>query len=622
VYEVIVMTQEQKNAQDLATLFPEEEILKLEDDFVKTYLKNELHPFRTLAKLYLRYWRQLLLSLFFYVIKTSPVLVLPIVTANIINLAVQRPENAFLLAGINLAVIVALLILNVPTHMLYVKYHSIAMRHVEAGLRGAMVRKLQRLSISFHQQMQSGRIQSKLMRDVETVQTLSSQLFSTIPGVIINLVTAMVVVLTKSLPVFVFFILCVPASVLIVRSFRGVIRTYNSAFRKNMESTSADLLDMVEMTPITRAHALEEFEMQKMTSRLNHVAKTGYRLDLVQAKFGSVTWVCFNLFQLLCLAFSCYLAFTDRIAVGDISLYQSYFTNLTAQVSTLIGLMPILTKGMDSVASIGEILGAVDIEETDGKPSLPNVAGAFDFDDVHFSYQEDQPVLRGLTLHVRAGETIAIVGESGSGKSTLLNLILGFYHPQKGCVRLDGRDLSKINLSSYRRHLAVVPQNSVLFSGTIRENITYGLPHVTEAQLTAAICAAHLQDLISSLPQGLDTRLDEHGSNLSGGQRQRISIARAIIRDPQVILFDEATSALDSVSEKKIQQAIQNLTANRTTFIVAHRLSTIRNADRIAVMQKGVCVELGTYEELMAKGGVYYKMQSAQNGVETEAILL
>jgi ATP-binding cassette subfamily B protein len=284
--------------------------------------------------------------------------------------------------------------------------------------------------------------------------------------------------------------------------------------------------------------------------------------------------------------------------------------------------MPILTKGMDSVASIGEILGAVDIEETDGKPSLPNVAGAFDFDDVHFSYQEDQPVLRGLTLHVRAGETIAIVGESGSGKSTLLNLILGFYHPQKGCVRLDGRDLSKINLSSYRRHLAVVPQNSVLFSGTIRENITYGLPHVTEAQLTAAICAAHLQDLISSLPQGLDTRLDEHGSNLSGGQRQRISIARAIIRDPQVILFDEATSALDSVSEKKIQQAIQNLTANRTTFIVAHRLSTIRNADRIAVMQKGVCVELGTYEELMAKGGVYYKMQSAQNGVETEAILL
>ncbi len=616
------MTQEQKNAQDLATLFPEEEILKLEDDFVKTYLKNELHPFRTLAKLYLRYWRQLLLSLFFYVIKTSPVLVLPIVTANIINLAVQRPENAFLLAGINLAVIVVLLILNVPTHTLYVKYHSIAMRHVEAGLRGAMVRKLQRLSISFHQQMQSGRIQSKLMRDVETVQTLSSQLFSTIPGVIINLVTAMVVVLTKSLPVFVFFILCVPASVLIVRSFRGGIRTYNSAFRKNMESTSADLLDMVEMTPITRAHALEEFEMQKMTSRLNHVAKTGYLLDLVQAKFGSVTWVCFNLFQLLCLAFSCYLAFTDRIAVGDISLYQSYFTNLTAQVSTLIGLMPILTKGMDSVASIGEILGAVDIEETDGKPSLSNVAGAFDFDDVHFSYQEDQPVLRGLTLHVRAGETIAIVGESGSGKSTLLNLILGFYHPQKGCVRLDGRDLSKINLSSYRRHLAVVPQNSVLFSGTIRENITYGLPHVTEAQLTAAICAAHLQDLISSLPQGLDTRLDEHGSNLSGGQRQRISIARAIIRDPQVILFDEATSALDSVSEKKIQQAIQNLTANRTTFIVAHRLSTIRNADRIAVMQKGVCVELGTYEELMAKGGVYYKMQSAQNGVETDAILL
>ncbi len=608
--------QKTKAASRADTLFTEDEILKLEEDFVKTYISGEYHPWRTLAKLYLRYWKQLLLSLFFYVIKTSPVLILPIVTANIINLAVQRPANALTLAAVNLAVIVVLLLLNIPTHVLYIKYHSIAMRRVEAGLRAAMVRKLQQLSISFHQEMQSGRIQSKLMRDVETVQALSSQLFSTIPGVIINLVTAMVVVVTKSLPVFVFFILCVPASVLIVRAFRSGIRTYNSAFRQNMESTSADLLDMVEMTPITRAHALEDFEVKKMTSRLNTVAKTGYHLDLVQARFGSVTWVCFHLFQLLCLSFSCYLAFTHRIAVGDISLYQSYFTNLTSQVSTLIGLMPILTKGLDSVSSIGEILGAQDIEVADGKEKLPNVRGAFDFDGVSFAYKKDLPVLRGLELHVRAGETIAIVGESGSGKSTILNLLMGFYHPDEGSVRLDGKNLAEIDLRSYRRHLAVVPQTSILFSGTIRENITYGLPDVTEEQLSTAVRAAHLQELIDSLPQGLDTRLDEHGNNLSGGQRQRISIARAIIRDPQIILFDEATSALDTVSELEIQKAIQNLTQGRTTFIVAHRLSTIRHADRIAVIERGVCVELGSWEELMAKRGAYYRMQTAQDGAQ------
>ncbi len=609
-----------KHASTQKELFSQEEILKLENEFVKTYLKEEAHPYRLLAKLYLRYWRYLLLSLFFYLVKSSPVLVLPIVTANIINLAVERPENVWTVALINLAIIVALLLLNIPTHILYVKYHSIAMRRVEAGLRGAMVRKLQQLSISFHQEMQSGRIQSKLMRDVETVQMLSSQLFSTIPGVLINLITAMVVVISKSLPVFVFFLLCVPASVMIVRAFRSSIRTYNSQFRKDMESTSADLMDMVEMTPITRAHALEDYEVAKLTDRLNHAAKTGYRLDLVQARFGSATWVCFHLFQLLCLTFSAYLAFLGRIELGDISLYQSYFTTLTGQVSSLISLMPILTKGMESVSSIGEILAAHDVEEREGKQKLSSVAGNFDFCGVHFAYQKGNPVLNGLDLHVRAGETIAIVGESGSGKSTILNMILGFYHPDEGQVLLDGKDLSTLDLRSYRCHLAVVPQSSVLFTGTIRDNITYGMPTVSEERLQQAVKAAHLHTFISSLPKGLDTRLDEHGGNLSGGQRQRISIARAIIRDPQVILFDEATSALDTVSELEIQTAIQNLTANRTTFIVAHRLSTIRHADRIAVIANGRCVEIGTYEELMAKKGEYYRMQTAQDGVAVGAL--
>lgn len=597
-------------------LFSDEEIMKLEDEFVETYLKNETHPYRTLLRIYMRYWKELLLSMIFYFLKTSPVLALPIVTANIINLATTRPEDAFVRAAINIGVIVALIILNIPTHILYVKYHSIAMRRVEAGLRGAMVRKLQQLSISFHKEMQSGRIQSKLMRDVETVQMLSNQLFSSIPGIVINMVTALVVVLTKNPTVFWFFLLTIPSSVLIVRLFRKNIRNYNAEFRRDMESTSADLMDMVEMTQITRAHALENFEVKKLTERLSNVAKTGYKLDIVQAKFGSVSWVMFSIFQLLCLVFSSYLAFNREIEIGDIALYQSYFNTLTGQVSTIIGLIPIITKGMDSITSIGEILGARDVEDNKGKKKFRQLNGEYEFKDVNFHYTADQPILRGLDLHIKAGETIAIVGESGSGKSTILNLVLGFNKPQSGKIVIDGKDMDEIDLQSYRRYLAIVPQNSVLFTGTIRDNITYGMTRVSKKRIDEAVRAAHLTDFIASLPNGLDTMLDEHGANLSGGQRQRISIARAIIRNPKVIIFDEATSALDTVSEKEIQSAINNLTRDRTTFIVAHRLSTIRDADRIAVIQKGRCVEIGTYDELMEMKGEYYRMQSMQDGVK------
>ena len=596
--------------------FTDEEIMKLEDEFVEAYLKNEAHPYRTLFRLYMKYWKELLLSLIFYFLKTSPVLALPVVTANIINIATERPDNAAELAIINIAVIVFLILLNIPTHILYVRFYSLALRGVEAGLRGAMVRKLQQLSVSFHKEMQSGRIQSKLMRDVETVHTLASQIFLSIPGIVINMVTALIVVVNKNMVVFAFFLLTIPVSALIMKLFQGKIKRYNSEFRKNMESTSADIMDMIEMNQITRAHALENVQVKKLTGRLNTTANTGYKLDIVHAKFGSVSWVVFSLFQLLCLAFSAYLAFNNEIQIGDISLYQSYFTTLTGQVSSLIALFPIISKGMDSVSSIGEILGARDIEDNKGKKKLSTLHGEYEFADVDFFYTPDQPVLQDLDLKVKAGETIAIVGESGSGKSTILNLVLGFNKPKMGSVFVDGKNMDDIDLRSYRKHIAIVPQSSVLFTGTIRDNITYGFTRISKKRIDEAVKAANLTDFINSLPKGLDTMLDEHGANLSGGQRQRIAIARAIIRDPKVIIFDEATSALDTVSEKEIQAALNNLTRGRTTFIVAHRLSTIRDADRIAVIKQGRCVEIGTFDELMEKKGEYYKMQTLQDGVK------
>ena len=191
-------------------------------------------------------------------------------------------------------------------------------------------------------------------------------------------------------------------------------------------------------------------------------------------------------------------------------------------------------------------------------------------------------------------------------------MVIGFLQATGGKVLIDNQDITTLNLQSYRSHIAVVPQQSILFSGTIRENITYGMDNISDEKLWKVIKAANLDDLILSLPDGLDTRITEHGSNLSGGQRQRISIARAFIRDPRILILDEATSALDTVSEKKIQEAIHNLVQNRTTLIVAHRLSTIRDADRIAVVGHGGLVELGTYDELMEKKGEFYNLQNLQ----------
>lgn len=212
-------------------------------------------------------------------------------------------------------------------------------------------------------------------------------------------------------------------------------------------------------------------------------------------------------------------------------------------------------------------------------------------------------------MDVQPGETIAFVGPSGSGKSTLLNLLIGFIQPTSGTIYLDEQPLTQVDMRSVRQFLAVVPQTTLLFSASIRENITYGLTNISEQQLDAVIEAAQLRSLIEELPNGLDTLVGENGSQLSGGQKQRISIARALIRNPKIILLDEATSALDTQSKKKIQHALDYLTEAATTFIVAHRLSTIKEADRIIVIEKGKIIETGTYEELMANKGYFYQMQ-------------
>ena len=588
--------------------------INVENWFIECYRKHKGHPLKILIGLYKGNYNKFFLAVLFFFIKHAPVWVLPIVTANIINDITSGSPDTIQNIIIQAIIMVALVVLNVPMKYLYTRYKSLATRYAETGLRKALVRKLQQLSISYHKETQSGRLQSKIMRDVEAVETLSTQMFLSILNIALNIGVALFVTVSKSLIVFLFFLLTTPLAAATMVFFRNIMKKRNTEFRKEMEETSARVMEMVELIPVTRAHALEEEEVTKMSGQLFAVAEKGYKLDVIQALFGSVGWAIFQIFQVVCLGFTGFLALKGTVGPGDITLYQSYFATIVSQVSSLMSLIPVIAKGVESVNSIGEVLLEEDIECNDGKEELDNIEGEFDFTNVRFAYNNtDKPVLHELNLHVDKGQTIALVGESGAGKSTILNLVIGFNFATDGVVTIDGHDMRDIDLRSYRKHLAVVPQTSILFSGTIRDNITYGIDDVDEDTLNKVVDAANLRDLIDSLPEGLDTVVGEHGGKLSGGQRQRVSIARALMRNPKVIVLDEATSALDSISEKLIQEALNNLTKDRTTFIVAHRLSTIKGADRIAVIADGHCVEYGTYDELMELKGEFYQMKSIQS---------
>lgn len=588
--------------------------IDVESWFIECYKKHKGHPMQILLGLYKGNYHKFFLAVIFFFIKHAPVWVLPIVTANIINDITSGSPETYQNIIIQAMIMIVLVALNIPMNYMYTRYKSLATRYAETGLRRALVRKLQQLSISYHKETQSGRLQSKIMRDVEAVETLSTQMFLSILNIALNIAIALIVTINKSLVVFIFFLLTTPIAAATMVFFRNVMKKRNNEFRKEMEETSARVMEMVELIPVTRAHALEEEEVQKMSGQLFAVAEKGYRLDVIQSLFGSVGWAIFQIFQVVCLGFTGFLAIKGTVIPGDITLYQSYFATIVSQVSSLMSLIPTIAKGIESVNSIGEVLLEDDIEQNEGKEIIKDIYGEFDFKDVTFRYNNiDRPVLHNLNLHVDKGETIALVGESGAGKSTILNLVIGFNQVNSGEVLIDGHNMKDIDLRSYRKYLAVVPQTSILFSGTIRDNITYGVDNVDEATLDEIVKAANLTDLINSLPDGLDTMVGEHGGKLSGGQRQRISIARALIRNPKVIVLDEATSALDSISEKLIQEALNNLTKDRTTFIVAHRLSTIKDADKIAVIADGHCVEYGTYDELMNLKGEFYQMKKIQS---------
>ncbi|WP_329125709.1 ABC transporter ATP-binding protein [Streptomyces sp. NBC_01465] len=571
------------------------------------------HPLRTLGYLLSPDRARLLLAVAVFVVKHSPVWLLPLITANIIDVVVEHQPESRLWA--NAGALLVVLLLNYPMHLLYVRCVGSSVRRMGTALRDALCRRMQQLSIGYHARTSAGVLQAKVVRDVETIEQGVQQSADMGLAAVTTLVGGLVVIALRVPSFLPVFLVVVPLAGFLVMRLRGRLRSHNESFRQEVERLSSRVGEMTSLIPITRAHGLERAALGRVDGSVRQVYFAGLRLDLLNGRFGALAWILLNTLGVTCLAGSALAAYHHWMSMtaGDVVMLSAFFTVLTGSMTTLLGLTPVISKALESVRSAGEVLQAPDLEINAGKAEVEQVGGRVDFEQVGFAYEgADGPAVEDFTLSARLGETIALVGASGAGKSTVLNLLIGFIRPTSGRILLDGTDMATLDLRSYRRFLSVVPQESILFEGSIRENVTYGMGEVPEDRVRDALRDANALEFVDRLPLGIDTVVGERGSRLSGGQKQRLAIARALIRDPRVLVLDEATSALDTRSEALIQEALARLVRGRTVFVVAHRLSTIEGADRIVVMDGGRIAEVGTHEELLSHGGAYAGLQLAR----------
>jgi ATP-binding cassette, subfamily B, bacterial len=576
-------------------------------------------PIKTLLFLMQDQRKNILLAIIFFSIKHSPSWFIPLITANLIDVVVQK--QGLVTLALNSAALIIVVLQNFPTNLLYVHYLAKAVRDIENRLRSALVVRMQQLSIGFYQRTNAGALQTKVVRDVENIEQMLRHMSDGGLAAINSFMGAVIITAVRVPSFLVFFLLVAPiASIAIIRMRRS-LNDFNEDFRSEIERMSSRVNEMTTLLPVTRAHGLESRALGTMRESFSSVKTAGLRLDKINGKFNAAAWVTFQMANVLCLILSAYFAMNGMygISAGDVVLLTSYFGMLIGSVILLASLAPAIAKGLSSVRSLSEVLESPDLEINQGKKSVEKVTGDILFKDVEFTYSTNhKPSLTGISFSAEPGKMIALVGPSGSGKSTLINLIIGFLRPTSGSITLDGENMQNLDLRSMRKSLSVVPQESVLFDGSIFENIAYGLSGVTAEEMESALRVANAWDFVSSFELGVHTIVGERGARLSGGQKQRLAIARALIRNPRILILDEATSALDSESEKLIQSALKNLMQDRTTFVVAHRLSTIKEAHLILVLDDGRIVQSGRHEDLRNTPGLYQRLCDAQSFISEE----
>jgi ATP-binding cassette, subfamily B, bacterial len=485
-----------------------------------------------------------------------------------------------------------------------------------SDIRESLFARLQRLSLRFHATQRTGDLITRVMSDISRLQDMLIQWFSVLVPNLALLVGMLAVMFWIDWVFTLLALIVLPPLFLLVYRYKRRIKGASRDARKLEGGLAARTSEVLGAVRVVQAFTGEDYEERRFSSHSSRTVAANLETVRLQAEFSPLVDVVAGLGTAAVLFVGTHRVLSGDLSLGLLLVFLSYLNSLYKPMRQLSKLAYISSRGLASAERVSEILEAEpDVTDAPGAEPVGPVTGGVSFEGVDFGYVEGEPVLHGIDLDVQSGELVAIVGPTGAGKSTLVSLIPRFYDPQRGRVLIDGRDIRGIRLRSLRSRIAVVPQEPILFEGTIFENIAYGRPAATEEDVLRAARASIVDDFVERLPDGYETMLGEAGATLSGGERQRLSIARALVRDAPILILDEPTSSLDPRSERLLVEALQNLIRDRTTFVIAHRMSTVSNADTVVVLSSGRIIESGTHDELMRiRDGLYRSYLELQLG--------
>ena len=490
---------------------------------------------------------------------------------------------------------------------------SYVSQKVVIDLREALFRHFQRLSVSYFDHSRTGKVLSYMTNDVSALQGALAQNVIELSTESLTLVGSLGAMFYLHWQLALLTLITIPLVAQAMKLFGKKLRKASGMMQQRAAEITSVLQEMIVSIRLIRLFVREDYEIGRFIRENENNFSAQMKAAQLSATLTPVIEFLAAIGVTVIIWYGGREVINGNLTSGSLIAFLVYTVNITNPVKRLGNVYGRIQRAVAAAERVFEVLDTLpEIQDDFDAKELPVVKGQVEFENVMFEYRSAEPALCNLSIKVPPGQVLAIVGPSGAGKSTIANLLPRFYDPQQGRIKIDGMDIRHVTVRSLREQIAMVPQDTLLFSASIYENILYGRLDASAAEVTAAAYSANAHDFILQMPLGYDTQIGERGCQLSGGQRQRIAIARAILKDPRILILDEATSALDAESERVVQDALDKLMVGRTTFMVAHRLSTIQRADKILVMDKGRLVECGNHTELLAAGGLYCKLYSLQ----------